>query len=82
MNQDRRSILISDDESTHQRRPIDDNFFKRKSVFERLGGPPTSLLNTNMDTLTNNNQYQPGYIKSNIKRPKQDSNTTQTESYN
>ena len=52
--QDRRLVLISDEETNQQTGPIDDNFYKRKSVFERLGVSPTSLLNANKDTLKNN----------------------------
>ena len=81
-NQDRKSILISDDETTQQRRPIDVNFYKRKSVYERLGGSSTSLLNTNINTLKENRHYQLGNDQSNTKRPKYDSNNIQAESYN
>ena len=81
INQDRRSILISDDESNQQWRPIDHNFYKRKSVFERLGGSATSLLKTNIDTLKKNHQYQRVNEQLNTKRPKYDSNNIRAESY-
>ena len=81
INQDRRSILISDDEPNQQRIPIDDNFYKRKSVFERLGGPSSNFSSTNISTLKDNRQYQPENDQANNKRPKYESNNNQAETY-
>ena len=80
-NQDQRSVLISDEETTQRIDPIDDNFYKRKSVFERLGVAPTSLLNTNKDALKDNRQDRIRGEQSDIKRPKVDSDIVQRESY-
>ena len=81
INQDRRSVLISDEETNQRIDPIDDNFEKTKSVFERLGVAPTSLLNTNKDALKDNCQYHTRDTQSDIKQPKVDSNITQKESF-
>ena len=74
-NRDRRSVLISNE----QREPIDDDFYKRKSVFERLGKSSTKAMSTDTDTMKNNRQYQVDNEQSNNKRPKLDSNNIQTE---
>ena len=74
ISQDRRSVLISNEETKQRIGPIDDNFYKRKSVFERLGGSSTSGLNTKKDAIKNNDQNRLGSNQSGTKRPKYDSN--------
>ena len=60
--QDQRSILINEENNPAPRQAlIDDNFHKRKSVFERLGRTPTNSLRPNNNTSNNNadDQYNP-----------------------
>ena len=78
-SQDRRSILINDNEADQQQEPIDDNFYKRKSIFERLVKFATSIINADTGTQKNNGPYQRVNEHSNTKRPKFDSNITQFE---
>ena len=54
INRDKRSVLISDNETNQQRDYIDDNFYKRKSVFERLGGSSTNASNANKEVTKDN----------------------------
>ena len=81
INQDRRSVLISDEETNQQIDYIDDNFYKRKSVFERLGGSSTNASNANKEATKGNKQYQLGSDQSGTKRPKYDSSMIQKESH-
>ena len=62
INRDQRSVLISDEEANLRIGPIDDNFYKRKSVFERLGGSSTNVSNANKEAIKGNKQYQLGVI--------------------
>ena len=80
-NQDQRSILISDEETSQGIGPIDDNFYKRKSVFERLGKSTTNPSNTYANTIKNNRPYQDGNEQANNKRPKLSLNNTQTDAH-
>ena len=63
VNREKRSVLISDENTNQRIDPIDDNFYKRKSVFERLGGSSTSVLNTNKDALKENAHISNQYAK-------------------
>ena len=66
INQDRRSILISVDETTQRPEPTDDISYKKNSVFERLGSStnlPRSNTVTNRDSRNNQQEINRRDIK-------------------